>query len=336
MIHHRGKEFVEIMAGIIASLKDVFQTKGDVLVLTGSGTGGMEAAVVNVLSPGDTVLVASCGVFGDRFAEVAKQFGADVVKLDFDWGRPVDPYALRRALKANPQVKLIFVTHNETSTGITNDMVAISGAVKEADKLLVVDAISSLGCIDLPVDKLGCDIVISASQKGWLIPPGLAMISVSEAAWQAIGRAKMPRYYWDFKRARDFSEKALTPWTPAVSLFYALAAGLELMLQEGVTNIFARHSRVAGMVRNGIKSLGLTLFAEEAYASNTVTAVRVPDGVNAKKLLQVLRDEHEIVLAGGPSRLEGKIFRIGHLGWVEEEDMQEVLDGLKATLSRMI
>ncbi len=333
MIHHRGREFGQIMTGISAGLREVFQTKGDVLLLTGSGTGGMEAAVVNVLSPGDKVLVASCGAFGDRFAEVAGIFGAEVVKLDFDWGQPVDPDAVRRALKANPHVNAVFVTHNETSTGIANDMASISRVVREYDKLLVVDAISSLGCIDLPVDKLGCDIVVSSSQKGWLTPPGLAMVSVSEAAWRAHAQAKMPRYYWDFNKARNFSEKAQTPWTPAVSIFYALSAGLELMLKEGLTNIFARHDRVAKMTRKGVKSLGLTLYPNEAYASNTVTAVNVPEGVNAKKLLQILRDEHEIILAGGPAKLDGKIFRIGHLGWVEEKDMQEVLDGIKAALS---
>ena len=334
MINHRGKEFGQIMTNITARLKEVFQTKGDVFILTGSGTGGMEAAVVNVLSPGDKVLVASCGAFGDRFADIARVYGAEVVKLDFDWGQPVDPDAVRRALKANPQVKTVLVTHNETSTGITNDMVSISRVVKEFDKLLVVDAISSLGCIDLPVDKLGCDVVVSSSQKGWLTPPGLAMVSVSEAAWRAHAQAKCPRYYWDFSKAKNFLEKSQTPWTPAVSVFYALEAGLELMLKEGLPNIFARHARVAGVARKGVKSLGLTMYPNEAYASNTITAVNVPAGVEAKKLLQILRDEYKIVLAGGQAKLDGKIFRIGHLGWVEEKDMQEVLSGLKTALPK--
>jgi aspartate aminotransferase-like enzyme len=334
MINHRGKEFGQIMTNITAGLKDVFQTKGDVFILTGSGTGGMEAAVVNVLSPGEKVLVASCGAFGDRFAEIAKNYGADVVKLDFDWGQPVDPEAVRRALKANPQVKTVLVTHNETSTGVTNDMVSISRVVKEFDKLLVVDAISSLGCIDLPVDKLGCDVVVSSSQKGWLTPPGLAMVSVSEAGWRAHAQAKMPRYYWDFSKAKNFLEKQQTPWTPAVSIFYGLSAGLELMLKEGLGNVFARHVRVAAFARKGVKSLGLTLYPNEAYASNTITAVNVPAKTEAKKLLQILRDEHKIVLAGGQAKLDGKIFRIGHLGWVEEKDMQEVISGLKAALPK--
>jgi len=334
MINHRGKEFGQIMTNITARLKEVFQTKGDVFILTGSGTGGMEAAVVNVLSPGDKVLVASCGAFGDRFADIARVYGAEVVKLDFDWGQPVDPDAVRRALKANPQVKTVLVTHNETSTGITNDMVSISRVVKEFDKLLVVDAISSLGCIDLPVDKLGCDVVVSSSQKGWLTPPGLAMVSVSEAAWRAHAQAKMPRYYWDFSKAKNFLEKSQTPWTPAVSVFYALSAGLDLMLKEGLANIFARHARVAALARKGVKSLGLTLYPNEAYASNTITAVNVPAKVDAKKLLQILRDEYKIVLAGGQAKLDGKIFRIGHLGWVEEKDMQEVLSGLKEALPK--
>ena len=334
MINHRGKEFGQIMTGITAKLKEVFQTKGDVYVLTGSGTGGMEAAVVNVTSPGDKVLAASCGAFGDRFADIAKTYGADVVKLDFEWGQPVDPDKLRSALKANPQVKTVLVTHNETSTGITNDMVSISKVVKEFEKLLVVDAISSLGCIDLPVDKLGCDIVVSSSQKGWLTPPGLAMVSVSEAAWRANAQAKCPRYYWDFGKAKKYFEIQQTPWTPAVSIFYALAAGLDMMLKEGLPNIFARHARIAAYARKGVKSLGLTLYPNEAFASNTITAVNVPAKMEAKKLLQILREEYKIVLAGGQTKLDGKIFRIGHLGWVEEKDMQEVLNGLKAALPK--
>ena len=334
MINHRGKEFGQIMTDITAKLKQVFQTKGDVYVLTGSGTGGMEAAVVNVISPGDKVLVASCGAFGDRFAEIAKAFGADVVKLDFEWGQPVDADKLRGALKANPQVKTVLVTHNETSTGITNEMVSISKVVKEFDKLLVVDAISSLGCINLPTDELGCDVVVSSSQKGWLTPPGLAMVSISEAAWRANAQAKCPRYYWDFGKAKKYAEIQQTPWTPAVSIFYALSAGLDMMLKEGLNNIFARHARIAAFARKGMKSLGLALYPNEKYASNTITAINVPAKMEAKKLLQILRDEYKIVLAGGQAKLDGKIFRIGHLGWVEEKDMEEVLNGLKAALPK--
>jgi len=263
MISHRGKEFITMFNSVTEKLKRVFQTQGDVFLLTCSGTGGLEAAIVNTLSPGDKVLAVSCGAFGDRFADIAKQYGANVKHLNFDWGKPVDPEAVDRALRAESDIKAVLVTHNETSTGITNNISEISSVVKKCDKLLLVDAVSSLGCIDLPVDNWRCDVVITCSQKGWMAPPGLAMVSVSEEAWQAYANAKMQRYYWDFSKARNYSRKGQTPWTPAVSTCYALNAGLDLMLNEGLPNIFNRHARVAQMTRNGIRSLGLSVFAQE-------------------------------------------------------------------------
>jgi len=195
----------------------------------------------------------------------------------------------------------------------------------------LVDAISSLGCIDLPVDDWHCDIVVTASQKGWMVPPALAMVSVSEKAWQAHAQAKMPRYYWDFTKAKEYLQKGQTPWTPAISVFYALNATLDLMLSEGLTNIFARHARVAQIARDGIKSLGLSLFPEEDYASDTVTAVSAPQ-IDIPKLIQVLRDEHDVVIAGGQRELSGKIFRIGHLGSVYDDDIKLVLEALAKAL----
>jgi len=206
--------------------------------------------------------------------------------------------------------------------------------VKEAGKLLVVDAISSLSSIDLPVDEWKCDIVISGSQKGWMIPPGLTMISVSEEAWKAHAGAAMPRVYWDFTRAKNYLEKGQTPWTPAVSLIFALDVALQMMLDEGVQNIFARHTRVAEKARQGVKSLGLSLFADERYASNTVTAVQAANGLDTKKLLKILREDYKIVLGGGQQKLDGKIFRIGHLGWVNESDIEVVINSLKEALPK--
>ncbi len=198
MINHRGPEFGQILNGVTDKLKQLFQTTNDVLVLTGSGTGGLEAAIVNTLSPGDIVLSVSTGVFGERFATIAGQFGAEVIPLRFEWGKPADPAAIRQVLQTEPHIKAVLVTHNETSTGVTNDLAAISSVGKEFDKLLLVDGISSVGSIDLPVDQWHCDVVITASQKGWMIPPGLAMVSVSQQAWQAQARAYLPRFYWDF------------------------------------------------------------------------------------------------------------------------------------------
>jgi len=291
MIDHRGPEFVEMLNKVTDTLKKIYQTKGDIFLLTGSGTGGMEAAVVNTLSPGDKVLVVSNGAFGDRFGNIAQAFGAQVERLNLEWGKAVDPQQVRQALSKDGGVKAVLVTHNETSTGITNDLGAISAVVREYDKVLIVDAISSLGAIDLPTDKWGCDIVVTGSQKSWMTPPGLAMVSVSERAWKANAQAKMPRFYWDFSKAKKFLEKGQTPWTPAVSTIYALAKALEIFEKEGLNNIVARHVRVGTKAREGVKSLGLSLYADENYASNTVTAINVPEGVDAKKLLKILREE---------------------------------------------
>jgi aspartate aminotransferase-like enzyme len=205
---------------------------------------------------------------------------------------------------------------------------------KEFDKLILVDAISGLGSIDLPVDKWQCDVVITASQKGWMAPPGLAMVSFSQKAWEAYSQAKMPRYYFDFGKARDYLSKGQTPWTPAISTFYALSVALELIEREGLANILARHARVAQLTRNGVKEIGLELFPKEEFASNTVTAIKSPPGVDTKRLLQLLNEEYQVTLSGGQERLAGKIFRIGHLGWVTEEDIKQVLEALKDALSK--
>jgi aspartate aminotransferase-like enzyme len=333
MVNHRGPEFHQLLTDVTADLKKVFQTRNALLLLTGSGTGGLEAAVTNMLSPGDKVLSVSIGVFGDRFAGIAKAFGADVISLKVEWGKAADPDAVKEAIKSNPGIKAVMVTHNETSTGVTNDLEAISKVVKEAGKLLIVDAISSLGSINLPVDDWRCDVVVTASQKGWMVPPGMAMVSISPEAWQAHAAAKMPRFYWDFTQAKKyFEEKKENPWTPPISIVYAFSVALKMMLKEGIENIFARHARVGKMIRDGIKKLGLPLFADPAHASNTVTAVGIPPGLDGKKLRQVLREEYKVVLAGGQQTLDGKIFRIGHLGMVDEEDVKEILTAIEKVL----
>lgn len=332
MINHRGPEFAEIMNRTTKNLKDMFQTRADILLLTCSGTGGMEAAIVNTLSPGDKVLSVTNGAFGDRFADIAETFGAHVQRLSFEWGAAVDPQEVRRALSNDAGIKAVLVTHNETSTAVTNDLAAISAVVREHEKLLIVDAISSLGCIDLPTDEWGCDVVIAGSQKGWMAPPGLAMVSVGDRAWQAQAQATMPKFYWDFAKAKKFLEKSQTPFTPSVSTFYALDAALELLQREGLKNIFARHARIAAKARKAVKSLGLSLFADESCASNTITAVKATKGLDSKKLLKILREEYDTVLAGGQQRLDGKIFRIGHLGYVNEGDIDVTIEALKAAL----
>jgi aspartate aminotransferase-like enzyme len=332
MINHRGAEFVQILQSTTAKLKKLFITGNDLFILTGSGTGGLESAVVNTLSPGDRVLAISIGVFGDRFGTIAKSFGADVVWLKTEWGKAADPDAVSHALAADPSIMAVLVTQNETSTGITNPLKEIASVVKSAGKLLLVDAISGLGSIEFPVDEWRADVVVTGSQKSWMVPPGLVMVSVSEPAWQAYASAKMPRFYWDFGKAKKYLEKGQTPWTPAVSVMFALDTATDMMLKEGLENIIARHSRIADMTRQGVKKLGLKLFAEERYASNTVTAVRATEGLDVKKLNKIMREDYDIVLSGGQMELEGKIFRIGHLGWVHEPDIRLVLNALEKVL----
>ncbi|MFC1917743.1 pyridoxal-phosphate-dependent aminotransferase family protein [Chloroflexota bacterium] len=334
MINHRGPEFIALVNKVTDQFKHVFQTKNDLFILTGSGTGGLEAAVVNMLSPGDKVLSVAIGVFGERWGQITQTFGAEVISLRTEWGKAADPEEIRKALQADPGIKAVMVTHNETSTGVTNDLKAISAAVKEHDKLLLVDAISSLGSIELPVDEWHCDVAVSGSQKGWMVPPGLAMVSVSPQAWQAYENAKMPRFYWDFGKARSYLEKGQTPWTPAVSVLFGLEVALDMMMKEGLPNIFARHARIGKVTREGIKALGLPLFADEAYASNTVTSIAGANGLEPKKLNKIMREEHDIVLGGGQGKLDGKIFRIGHLGMVSEEDIAGVMAALKVALPR--
>jgi aspartate aminotransferase-like enzyme len=335
MINHRGPEFKEMIFRVTENLKKVFQTENDLLILTGSGTGGMEAALVNVLSPGDGVLSVSVGVFGDRFAQIAEVYGASVTRLSFTWGTAADPEAIRKAIEENPDIKAVLITHNETSTGVTNDMAAISKVVKEAGKLLLVDAISSLSSLPFYTDQWDCDVVISGSQKGYMVPPGLAFVSVSAAAWEAFKEAKMPRFYWDFGRAKTYLERGQNPWTPAVSVFYGLDVALEGMFQEGLENIYQRHARIAQKARDGVKALGLSLFADESCASNTVTAATMPEGIDSRDLARQVQSEHDVVLAGGQQSLDGKIIRIGHLGYVTDEDVVKAVEAIGQELPKL-
>jgi aspartate aminotransferase-like enzyme len=336
MIDHRGSEAAELLRRVTRHLQAIFQTTtNDVLLLTGSGTGGMEAAIVNTLSPGDAVVAVTVGAFGDRFAEIAEAYGAQVHRLAFPWGRPADPEALREALRARPETRAVLLTHNESSTGVTNDVAALAAVAREFGALTLVDSVSGLGALPLPVDAWDLDVAVTASQKAWMTPPGLTMVSVSPRAWEARERARMPRYYWDFGQAKSYAERGQTPWTPALSILYALDVALEAMLAEGLEAVFARHERVARLARDGARALGLSLLAEERWASNTVTAVAAPPGLDVRELRRRCQEEHQVVLAGGQGQLEGRCFRIGHLGWVDEAQIQAVLVALGAVLPEL-
>jgi aspartate aminotransferase-like enzyme len=332
MVNHRGVEFKDLMFRTTENLKKIYQTNNDLLVLTCSGTGGLEAAIVNFLSPGDKVLSVSIGVFGERFADIARTYGVEVIPLKFEYGQAADPDKVKKALQDNPDVKAVMVTHNETSTGTTNDIVALNKVIKEFDKLILVDSISGMASLDIPVDKLGLDVVIGGSQKGWMIPPGLSFASVSEKAWKANEVARIPRFYMDLAKAKKFLVNGETPWTPAVGIFFGLDAALELMLKEGLPDIFARHIAIGQFVRNEVKKRGLEILPDDQHASNTVTAVKAGDKIDAPKLQKILREEYQVVLAGGQKDLKGKIFRIGHMGYVSEKDMKEVFEAMDKAL----
>ncbi len=336
MVNHRGREFAALIQRVAERLKDFFLTRNDVMILSASGTGGLESAVVSTLSPGDKVLAVSIGAFGERFAAIAEAYGAEVTMLPSEWGRAARSEDIRHALTEKPGIKAVLVTHNETSTGVTNPLEEIARLVRDLDKLLLVDAVSSVGAIPLDTDGWDLDVVVTGSQKGWMVPPGLAFVAMSDRAWQAYESARMPRFYLDLGRHRDSLAKGQTPWTPTMSIFFGLDVALERMGEEGLERIFARHARIGRMVRDGAKSLGLELLCrDERFASDTVTAIRCPEGVEVSKLRNLMEDEYGVVLAGGQAKLSGKIFRIGHLGLVEEEDIRQALQALEQALSQL-
>jgi aspartate aminotransferase-like enzyme len=336
MINHRGSEYHSLQAAVTKNLKTIYQTKNDLYILTAAGTGGLEAAAVNMLSPEDKVLVVSIGVFGDRFASILKAYQANVTKLSYEMGKAANPEEVRKALQADPEIKAVVITQNETSTGVTNDMQTLAKVVREFDKLLIMDGISGLGSINCPVDDWGIDVAIGGSQKGWMCPPGLTFLSISPKAWEYYEKAKMPRFYWDIDKARQFAAKDETPFTPGVTGIYALSVGLEMLLKEGLQNVFARHAQISQMCRDSAKALGLKLVAvDEKYASNTVTSIYLPDGIEYSALSTAMRDEYKITITGGQGDLKGKIFRIGHLGWVSLKDITECWDALGAVLSKL-
>jgi aspartate aminotransferase-like enzyme len=335
MINHRGPEFAAIIGRVTEQLQYFFQTKQPVLGFPSSGSGAMEAAIVNSFSPGDAVLSVTCGAFGNRIAKIASAFGLNVTRHEVVWGRAADPEAVALALAAVPNVRGVLLTQNETSTGITNDIEALARAIRQQNKdaLILVDAVSSLGCIDLRMDEWDLDVVFTGSQKGWMVPPGLSMIGVSDRAWAATEHATLPRFYWDFRMTRKSLEKGQTPYTPPISIYYGLDVSLPMMREEGREAILARHAAAGKLVRERAQAMGLTLFADPAFASNTVTAINVPEGVDGKALTKALRENEGVVIAGGQERLEGKIIRIGHLGYFNEADLTACMDALERQLA---
>lgn len=332
-IGHRSGDFGKIMAEVTENLKWLHQTQNDVLILASSGTGAMEAGIINFLSAGDRVLVGTNGKFGERWAEVAEAYGLTVETLTADWGKPLDPQAFADRLSADTDksIKAVIITHSETSTGVINDLQAINSHVKAHGALMMVDAVTSLGATSVPIDELGLDVVASGSQKGYMIPPGLGFVAVSPKAWEAYKTATLPKYYLDLGKYRKDAAKNSTPFTPPVNLFYALQEALRLMKKEGLDNIFARHARLRAATRAAVAAMNLPLYAPDDCASPAITAV-MPQSVDAEQVRSVMRKKYDIALAGGQDALKGKIFRIGHLGFVSDRDVLTAIAALEATL----
>ena len=335
IIHHRTKEFEVVYDGLEEDLKFVFQTKNMVLMFSSSGTGAMESAVVNLFSPGDKVLAISIGAFGDRFAEIAQAFGLNVNKLAVNWGEAVDVSKVKEILDSDKEIKAVLMTHNETSTGVTNDIEAVGKLIKGTDKLLVVDAISSLGGLDLQMDNWGIDVVVTGSQKALMAPPGLAYVALSDKAWEAVNASKLPKFYWDYKKYRKglLKEGENPPYTPAISLLMAQAEALKMIKEEGLQEVFARHKKLALATQAGVAELGLELFAKQDVSSYIITAVKAPEGIDIGKVIKTMNLKHDIMITGGQKHLKGKIFRIGHCGYTDSLDLIKTFAALEYSLA---
>ena len=336
MINHRGAEFKLLLGDVRARLAGVFATQNEILCFTSSGTGGLEAAVVNLFSPGDRALMVLGGAFGERAFAIAQAFGVNVTRIEHPWGTAANPNTLRDALRAHPDVKVVYLTHNETSTGVTNPIGKLAQVVhEESNALIFVDAISGLGALPFETDGWGIDVVVAGSQKAFGCPPGLSMISVSPKAWEAVARSTMPRFYWDFQKMREAHNEGSAPYTPAISVFFGLSAALELMETEGAEARFARHARAGDLVRHGVVEMGLSLFADPPHNSNIVTAISMPDGISPGDVRAELRARYNTVIAGGVGRLKDSVIRIGHLGFFSEEDLTKTLEQLDAVVKSL-
>jgi len=333
VIHHRERDYREIYERCLARLREVYRTEHDVLVFTTSGTGAFESAVANLTSPGDRQLVLSAGNFGERWAGMVQAFGADLVHVRLEWGETPEPEDLRSALEDAGDVRVVYLTHSETSTGVVCDVQALTAVAKEAGALVVVDGVSSLGAVPLETDAWGIDVVVSGSQKALMCPPGVAFASVSPAAREAASQATATRYVLDWERTRKAQAKLDAPFTPAISIVRALDVALGLLLEEGLEAAFDRHARLGRACREGAKAMGLELFSPDEERSAVVTAIRTPDGVDATEIVSALRDRFGITIANGQGDLKGKIFRIGHIGWFDVFDITTALAAVELALA---
>ncbi|MFH1798537.1 MAG: alanine--glyoxylate aminotransferase family protein [Candidatus Omnitrophota bacterium] len=333
IMHHRTPQFQVVLKNVHEKLKKVFQTVNPVFILASSGTGAMESSVINFLSRGDKAIVVRGGKFGERFSEICGMYGVTAIDYDVTWGEAADPGVIEKLLKESPEVKAVYATLCETSTGVVNDIKEIAKKVSLTDAILVVDAISGLTADELRPDEWAVDVVVSGSQKGLMLPPGIAFLSLSPKAEKLMQSSDLPKYYFDLKAAKKAHEKNDTPWTPAVSLIMGLDSALDMILEEGLDNVLKRHACLANAVREAVKSIGLEIFAQRP--SNAVTSVKVPAGVDGSALVKKMRDEQGITIAGGQGILKGKIFRIAHLGYMDGYDEISAVAGVEMVLKQL-
>lgn len=321
IFHHRAPEFSELFGRVREDLKWIFQTRNDVLTLASTGTGGMEGAVSNFLNPGEKALVINGGKFGERWGKLCSIYGAKVEEIKVEWGQSVNPQQVADALKRDPSIKAVYVQASETSTGVAHDCKALGEIVRRHEgTLLVVDAITALGVFDLKTDDWGLDVVVTGSQKAFMLPPGLAFVSVSEKAWQKAASTNNMKFYFDFKKERDAQTKNQTAYTAAVSLIVGLAEVLKIFKAEGLPQIFARNHQLAEAMRGAMQAIGLPLFAKTS-PSDALTAIEAPPGVDGQQIYKNLRVRYGVTAAGGQDQLKGKVFRIAHMGYADTFDV---------------
>ncbi len=335
---HRSSDFSALIKEVYDDLRWLFQTQEDVFIYTSSGTGAMEAAIFNLVNPGDKVLSLVIGNFSERWAKIAEMRGAEVERITSEWGQATDPEVLKQRLDQdiNKEIKFVTLIHNETSTGVTNDLKTLVSIIREHGALSVVDGVTSVGALPVKMDEWGVDVIVSGSQKGFMIPPGLAFLACSKKAWSAYENCKNPSFYFNFGAYKKAVADNSTPYTPNVSLIIALRETLKMMKEEGLEGIYNRHAKLASQLRKGVRSLGLELFVEDDnIASNVITAIYPPEGVTVPDIRKTLNKDYDIVVANGQGKLADKIFRMGHLGFVSERDVITALGSLEAALAKL-
>lgn len=335
MISHRGSEFQSLYRDTLEMARRVHRTDSDVLTWPASGSAGWELAIVNLFSPGETVLAVVNGDFGERFSRVASRLGLDARRLEIDWGEPVTADRLNQALREHPGVSGVLLIYNETSTGVTNPLPELAEVARDHGALVIVDAVSAAGAIPLEFDAWGIDLLFSGSQKAWMCPPGLLVAAFGPRAWAAYERSSFPKSYWDAGEARKMAERGMTPTTPPISLIYAFHAALAMILEEGLENVWDRHRRLGAIAREGVLAAGLELYARQGFESNSVTAFLPPQGVTAREMLTTLRNDYNVEAQGGQAHMADRLLRVGHMGWAHEPEIRQALTAVGYAADRL-